>query len=141
MSEMTFDGILEHYGVKGMKWGVRKKRSTAPVEVSTSQAPGRRVKAKGGENQPAHPDAIKVATSKQKAKKSSLDSLSTKDLQEMVLRMNLEAQYNRLNPPTGSAAAKAFLSKQLNQIGQREAMALAQGQETPLVKKIKDAMK
>lgn len=24
MSEMTYDDYLEHYGIKGMKWGVRK---------------------------------------------------------------------------------------------------------------------
>ena len=27
MSEVTVDSFLEHYGVKGMKWGVRKSRS------------------------------------------------------------------------------------------------------------------
>lgn len=31
LSEMTYDDYLAHYGVKGMKWGVRKKTKFAPT--------------------------------------------------------------------------------------------------------------
>lgn len=84
--------FLEHFGVKGMRWGVRKDA----VEVSTSSAPGRKVSAIGGQNQPAHDDAVRAAASKQKAKASTTDALSTKELQDLVTRMNLEQQYSNL---------------------------------------------
>lgn len=84
---------FEHFGVKGMRWGVRKSE---PTSVEVSARPGTKVTAKGGANQPAHDDAIRVAVSKQKAKTSTTDSLSTKELQELVNRMNLEQQYSTL---------------------------------------------
>ena len=103
------DEFLAHYGVKGMKWGVRRNRSA--VEVSVKATPGRRVKARGGENQSAHEDAIRAATYKRVATKSTTDALSTKQLQEVVNRMNLEQQYNRLRPTNMSDLGKDFARK------------------------------
>ncbi len=103
------DEFLAHYGIKGMKWGVRRNRSA--VDVSVTATPGKRVKARGGENQPAHEDAVKVATYKRVAAKSTTDALSTKQLQEVVNRMNLEQQYDRLRPTTMSDLGKQFAVK------------------------------
>lgn len=103
------DDILGHSGVKGMKWGVTKSGSPSgsgtaknsrfarkPTEVTVSQKPGQFVRTAGGRKQIASEDAIKTAANRQKAKKSTTDSLTTKDLQEAVNRMNLEQQYIRL---------------------------------------------
>lgn len=89
------DDFLSHYGVKGMKWGVRKERSA--VEVSTKERPGRKVKASGGKFHKPSEDAVVAARTRQQAKKSTTDSLSNKELQALVTRMNLEQQYSNLN--------------------------------------------
>lgn len=91
---------LSHYGIKGQKWGVRRDRS-GTVEVSTTATPGKKVAAKGGQNSSPSSDAIRVAAAKQKAKTSTTDSLSTKELQELVNRLNLEQQYSRLTQSDG----------------------------------------
>lgn len=54
--ELTYGSYLEHYGVKGMKWGVRKsdpigskaaiKKAQAEVERAAGQGPGEIKKAK-----------------------------------------------------------------------------------------------
>lgn len=36
MNQQEFDTFLEHHGVKGMKWGQRKKRSTARTAYEKS---------------------------------------------------------------------------------------------------------
>jgi hypothetical protein len=113
----TVDEFLEHHGIKGMRWGVRKSRSapSGPTDVIVRERPGKKVKTSGGQYHPPSEDAKRVAVAKRKARKSSTDSLSTKDLQELVNRMNLEQQYSKLraNEPTplkrGNQAIKSIL--------------------------------
>lgn len=44
--ELTYDSYLEHYGVKGMKWGVRKKRnrSDTPKKPRSKMSPEKKKK-------------------------------------------------------------------------------------------------
>lgn len=101
------DDALAHYGKKGMKWGVstsgvestssKSSRFRRPAQnVVVKQKPGKFVRTSGGKRQTASDDAVKTAASKQFAKKSTTDALSTKQLQEAVTRMNLEMQYSKL---------------------------------------------
>ena len=113
MTKQSLDDVLAHHGVKGMKWGVRrsdaqlalsrgkeavkteyKQRTGTDVVVRTK--PGAGVHTVGGNKQPAHQDAISARTAEQKAKRSTLDSLSNQELQQLVTRMNLEQQYRNL---------------------------------------------
>lgn len=86
---------LKHYGVPGMRWGVHQG-STSPQSVSVKAKPGKYVQTKGGRKINASDDAIQAAVNRQKAKKSTVDSLSNEDLRATVERMQLEANYNRL---------------------------------------------
>lgn len=119
------EDVLAHYGVKGMRWGVRGKRSTATTPVAVTTRPGKRVKTAGGKGQPASDDAVKAAIVKQKAKKSSTDALSNQELQSLVSRLNLEQQYSRLTPQTKSKAALKFVGEILLGVGKQEATKLA----------------
>jgi hypothetical protein len=104
--------FLVHYGVKGMRWGRRKERTAQAVDVKAT--PGRRVKTTGGKYQGPSEDAIKVAVYRQVAKKSTVDSLDNKQLQELVQRMNLEQQYSNLSSNrvgTGKQIARLLLGQ------------------------------
>lgn len=113
-SDMDFEQTLAHYGVPGMKWGVRRRKPRTPVDVSVKERPGKKVKTRGGSNQPASEDAIKAARSRQVARRSSLDSLSNAELQHLVNRMGLEDRYSQLmrsenRMSTGRVVAKNVL--------------------------------
>lgn len=72
MTSATFS----HSGVKGMKWGVRKKADI-----------------------PASSDHIQTEAARQKAKAGGGHKvLSNKELQDVITRLNLEQQFARLNP-------------------------------------------
>ena len=111
-SVVTADDVLAHFGVKGMRWGVRRseKISSGPVEptakVSRSTGVMDTKKTRGGEGFDAHDDAKVTARSKQIAKKSGTQALSTKELQDLVSRMNLEQQYSKLTAGDGNAGLK-----------------------------------
>lgn len=133
--------FLEHYGVKGMKWGKSggtasikgpstaklkkrvstvsfKKKDPSPSEVSvTTQLKGKKykTKAKGGEKQPVTDDAVKAYTSRQKMKKSGVDALSNKELQELSTRMNLEQQVRSLDSKRPKSAGETFVNTQRQQ--------------------------
>lgn len=87
------EDFLEHYGVKGMRWGVRKKRTATAVTVTQK---GKKLKAKGGENQTPSSDAITAKSLEQVIKKSGVQALSNDHLRVYNERLNLEANANRL---------------------------------------------
>lgn len=91
----SVDDYISHYGVRGMKWGVRKSRTTPSVTTH-----------------PTSEDYANVATIKTTAKTHGTQALSNKQLQEAITRMNLEKQFNTLSNGTknkGSAWAQKFL--------------------------------
>jgi 2'-5' RNA ligase len=111
---------LMHFGVKGMKWGVRKAPPAAVSPSATSRVPhGTRRKTKitveGGENHPAHPDAIVVAKAKAKLVKSGTAALSNHELQAVANRVRLEQQVRVLVAPRGKKFVKGLLGNQGNQ--------------------------
>lgn len=102
--------FLEHYGVKGMKWGQHLKakvqagkahvkkdiKERTSTETTVRIKAGQMVRVVGGNKRTAHEDAINARVAEQIAKKNTLDALSNKELGALVQRMNLEAQYRNL---------------------------------------------
>ena len=83
------DDFLEHFGVKGMHWGVRRDSS-------------------GGGSGGSHisPDAARAHTSATTARKHGTSALSNADLQHLVTRINLEKQHGQLNTRQRSQGEK-----------------------------------
>lgn len=98
-SAMIVDNILTHHGIKGMKWGVRRKATV------------------GGGVQP-HPDAARARTTHETLKKHGVHALSTSDLQHYANRLSTEQNVSRLQSNQKSAGAK-FVAKTLGRVGNR----------------------
>lgn len=134
----SMEEVLAHYGVLGMKWGQHLKdhgvKSTAKKaatdakthvkkdvkermssETTVRAKKGKHVQVVGGVGRSAHEDAVAARTAEQIAKRNTLDALSNKDLQKLVTRMNLEAQYRQYavketRQTAGEKFAQKFLS-------------------------------
>jgi hypothetical protein len=80
LGSMTFEDALKHHGIKGMHWGVRTSRGGTPAST----------------REPVSEDAHKTSESRAAVKSHGTKTLSTKELQELVTRMNLEKQFSDL---------------------------------------------
>lgn len=123
--------ILAHHGVKGMRWGVRRERSSS-VTVSDKR---KKLRTSGGHGLPAHSDAIRARTIGQRGRSSGVKSLSNEELSEYAKRLNLEQnvkrlQYNDASPP------KKFVLTVLGKTGQQQAQEVANQQATKAVAKL-----
>ena len=94
MSDTTIDKVddfLEHYGVKGMRWGTRRgRRGTSGYSKDAKTAVGIRRKAK---------------TSPVKVK-----ALSNQEIETYLRRVSLEARYSDVHPRIGRRALNTVKS-------------------------------
>lgn len=112
---------LYHYGVPGMRWGVRKAinshsikqlKGAEDIAKGTSSAfdSASRIAGKAGNNRPS------------KKVRKELSSMSDQELRAKINRMNMEQQYANLNPSRTSKGA-AFARSTLEVAGSVAAIA------------------
>jgi hypothetical protein len=117
---MRMSNELEHFGTKGMRWGVRKK-STGGSSEATVKESGKKLKVSGGEGHGAHSDAVSAAKAVQKIKKSGIKSLSNQELQAVNSRLGLEQKYSQIvaKNKQANALTNNFFVKQLKEEASR----------------------
>lgn len=101
------DAFLEHYGVKGMKWGVRRQQLRD--KLRGNRPPGLREVSE---------DAAKVKSIKSKRNTKGMDSLSNAELKTALERLDLEARMNRLSPSAVSTGRER-VGKLVDRFGQQ----------------------
>ena len=108
LQEELVGEFLEHFGVKGMKWGVKraeKKNAASSDDARAANEARAKVKQAGGTH-----------------------ALSNKELQDLVTRMNLERQFNSLKPDSKTKVAAKFVADVMVSAGKQQAQKLAQDQ-------------
>lgn len=89
---------LMHYGVLGMKWGVRKSRSTS------------------GKRSGLFKKKTKASTKPQTSKKKSVKDMSDDELRKAINRLEMEKRYKDLSPKQvskGKQFVNDFMSKSI----------------------------
>jgi len=127
------ENILTHHGVKGMRWGVRRKATVGAQEVVVSDK-RKKLKTSGGRGFPAHSDAVRSRTIGQVGKKSGLKALSDNELQAYNKRLNLEQSTKRLMYED-SSPPKKFVLTLLRQTGKQQASEAANSVASKQVKR------
>ena len=125
------ENVLKHYGVKGMRWGVRRERSSS-VTVSDKK---KRIKTKGGHGLPAHSDAVRARTIGQRGRSSGVKALSNDELNEYARRLQLEQNVKRLQYQDANLAKK-FVLTVVGKTGQQQAQDVANQQASKAVARL-----
>lgn len=98
----TLDDILQHYGIPGMHWGVRRSRKQI-------------------DSAPDAPEHTRARQLHSVAKTHGTRKLSNKDLQDLNARLNLEQSYGNLTEKTKqkntAATGAKWLGKKITKIG------------------------
>lgn len=87
---------LYHYGVLGMKWGVRR----TPAQLARARG---KTRSSSSDNDT---DNNKAKTSSNTSAKKSISEMTDDELRKTINRMQLEQQYRNLNPEKVSAGKK-----------------------------------
>ncbi len=99
---VVYSDELCHYGILGMKWGVRRYQN--PDGTLTSA--GKRRYATGKVEPPAHEDYLR-------ARAKTPREMSDKELNDAVIRLSKEASYNKLVKNTQAVGSGRTYAEQL----------------------------
>lgn len=105
------DHVLRHYGILGMKWGVRR------TEAQLAKARG---KIKSEEDETSNKKETSNADTKNSSKKK-ISEMSDEELRDKISRLNLEKQYKQLYAemnPAQKSAGKDFMKKIISRSGE-----------------------
>lgn len=109
----TYQEVLAHFGVKGMKWGVRRSRTSS--SSSTKTPPGHISE----DARKAHDAHVTVQ------KHKSTDPLSNQELRHLVERIDLEHRYTTSLGKAHQTKGKKFVTDILANVGKQTATKLA----------------
>ena len=108
---------LEHFGVKGMRWGVRRKSGPPSGDAKTADKLSQKVKAGGTK------------------------TLTNKQLKQYVERMRLEKQYKELAPESTRRKVGKFVGDLMLTTGKAEVGKLVANQAGKQIAKILASMR
>lgn len=133
----SFEDVLTHYGIKGMRWGVRRAEgpdgtvgsnpNTLAVNTKTGKILEKNKKFDASE------DAVKALAYKQVARTSGTQALTNDQLKLLLTRVELETKYSKAFGSTEKKGGKKFVQELLREEGKKQARSVVSAAATVAV--------
>lgn len=138
---------LYHYGVLGMKWGVRRSARNFISKLSSSKkkkkstSPKKTLKTMSNEELRAKTERLRLeqeyknvrsqgkqskSKSSTQIKKKSVSEMTDDELRTKLNRLEMERRYDQLNPKQVSAGSKFVHDTLVNHVGKRVVVPVAE---------------
>lgn len=114
------DAFLAHYGVKGMRWGVRKRSGGG----SSGAESNKKSSTEDGAGKGASDSSGRLRPGAGSQAKSKTRALTDDELRQAINRINMERQYEQLTSKSFSSAAKKHVKEVLADVGKQQAKAV-----------------
>lgn len=108
------ENALEHHGIKGMRWGIRRYQNSD----GSLTAAGKKHRGESSSESSSSSSSKTASSSKGKSSssgtKKSVSEMSNEELRTAINRLQLEKQYKELTPATvskGQKFAKTVMKK------------------------------
>ena len=106
------NNYLEHHGIKGMKWGVRRTKAQLGYKIGFRKKKKKSVESKDDSSPKQSKKAVSKKTASKKKSKSVKD-MSDEELRAKINRLEMEKRYMDLSPKDISKGKK-FTSRVMN---------------------------
>lgn len=111
------DNELYHYGVKGMKWGVRRTPEQLGYDLKKAKKKTEAASTVVRETQNIRSQTSKIKSNKsRKQARAEASKMTDQELRERVNRLNMEQQYANLSASQVSAG-RSRVDSTLNTVG------------------------
>lgn len=141
-----FEDVVQHYGIPGMKWGVRKASSSSS-DSGGSDEPSSKPKVPKGflnrklkKHQELSPDAEVFNALRKKAKTTGINSLTNDEIGVLTKRAELLGKYNKSFPKKKNPLASMLIEGMLSEFGEATINTFVGPRSPDMAVKVRDTL-
>ena len=126
---MDYNNSLTHYGIKGMKWGVRRTPAQLGHKISSKLR-----RNKKSSDEPKAEETKKAPAAKKTSTTKKAKDMTDEELRQAINRLQMERQYETLQQQTATKKGESRTKRLLKRVGNNIIVPAAEDTAKQIVK-------